>query len=593
MSDESPRESRWIDVQLVTTLFAIAPASLGGLWIRSAATPEREAMLAMIDTQLPSREPRVRLPIGITEDRLLGGISLAATLDEGRLVIERGALARSHGGIVIAATAERMDSLVTAELCAALDRGQLTIERDGHTAAPPCRIGVVALDEGIDDESAPAKLGDRLAFLVDLHGVRLSDHAADVLDDTAIPRARETLSRVTIDHAMVAVLCEAALSLGITSLRAPLLAATCACVHTAWRGCEQVEEADLVVAARLVLGPRAVRIPAAVDDEAPPAPPPSTTSDTSESAASRDNEPPERDLRGDESLAEIVLEAAKTGLPKGLLDALTLGQAPRISSRSSGHAGALRVSSERGRRIGTRAAAPRQSDRINVLETLRAAAPWQAIRRRDRPPSEGRRRLEVRSSDFRINRYVQRTETSVIFAVDASGSAALQRLAEAKGAVELVLSDCYARRDHVALISFRGAIATLLLPPTRSLTRARRCLAELAGGGGTPLAAGLDAALELALDARKRGRSPLVVTMTDGRANVGKEASGVDAFEDALASARALRIAGVRGLLLDTSPRPRAEARRIATEMGARYIPLPFADSSGISAHVRELVGRR
>jgi magnesium chelatase subunit D len=199
--------------------------------------------------------------------------------------------------------------------------------------------------------------------------------------------------------------------------------------------------------------------------------------------------------------------------------------------------------------------------------------------------------VEIRKEDFRLTRFQQRTETSVIFSVDASGSAALQRLAEAKGAVEQVLGDCYVRRDHVALIAFRGREATLLLPPTRSLARVRRCLADLAGGGTTPLASGIDAALALSLEARKRGKTPVLVLMTDGRANVARDGreGGAVASADALASARAVRAAGVRALFLDTAPRPRPAAKLLATEMGARYLPLPYVDAVGISRQVQSL----
>jgi magnesium chelatase subunit D len=118
-------------------------------------------------------------------------------------------------------------------------------------------------------------------------------------------------------------------------------------------------------------------------------------------------------------------------------------------------------------------------------------------------------RVLVRRDDFRVQRLRERRETTTVFVVDASGSAALHRLAEAKGAIELLLAECYVRRDRVALIAFRGrpgaAGAELLLPPTRSLVRAKRSLADLPGGGGTPLAHGLDAARALAEDVSRRG----------------------------------------------------------------------------------------
>ena len=173
--------------------------------------------------------------------------------------------------------------------------------------------------------------------------------------------------------------------------------------------------------------------------------------------------------------------------------------------------------------------------------------------------------------------------------VDASGSAALHRLAEAKGAVELLLADCYVRRDNVAVLAFRGSKAELLLPPTRSLVRAKRSLAGLPGGGGTPLAAGIEAALALAEAVRRRGETPVVVLLTDGRANIARdgEPGRTRAGEDALAAAMQLQAAGVTALLLDTSPQPQPMARQLAAQMGAAYLPLPHAGAAELSQAVR------
>jgi magnesium chelatase subunit D len=590
MTEGAPGEARRADLRLALALMAVHPAALGGLVLRSSATPERDTALQALQGALPASEPCLRLPLSITEDRLLGGLALAATLAAGRVVVDHGVLAMADGGVLIVASGERLEPQVTAQLCAALDHGEIGLEREGLSARLSCRVGLLVLDEGVEDERIPAKLADRLAFHVDLHGLRLpAQELAGALqcDAAAVLRARARLGDVYFDPSLVGVLCEAAEALGVTSLRAPLLAVAAARAHAAWSGRAQVEEADLVAAARMVLGPRATRVPASPEaaDEEPGCSAPEPPAGDEAEGATAPPEPREGGEGSGEELGEIVLEAAKSGLPKGLLDGLTLERAPRTAPRTAGQAGVLRASAERGRKVGTRAAAPRSNERLNVLETLRAAAPWQTIRRRERGAGGTSRRIEVRGGDFRVNRHAQRTETSVIFAVDASGSAALQRLAEAKGAVELVLADCYARRDHVALLSFRGAGAALLLPFTRALARARRCLAELAGGGGTPLAAGIDAALALALESRKRGRTPLIVLMTDGRANVGKG----DALADAIASAGAVRLAGVRSLLLDTSPRPRAETRALSVEMGARYVPLPYADANTISGHVTAL----
>jgi magnesium chelatase subunit D len=194
----------------------------------------------------------------------------------------------------------------------------------------------------------------------------------------------------------------------------------------------------------------------------------------------------------------------------------------------------------------------------------------------------------IRKDDFRISRFKQRAESTTIFVVDASGSAALHRLAEAKGAVELLLADCYIRRDQVALIAFRGSAAEVLLPPTRSLARAKRSLAGLPGGGGTPLAAGLDAALALSESVRRKGQTPTIILLTDGRANIARDGGqGRPRAEgDAISAAQQLRAAGITIVLVDTSPRPGALAENFAREMGARYLPLPHADATTLSKAV-------
>jgi magnesium chelatase subunit D len=200
-----------------------------------------------------------------------------------------------------------------------------------------------------------------------------------------------------------------------------------------------------------------------------------------------------------------------------------------------------------------------------------------------------KRRIHVRREDFHINRFKERAETTTIFVVDASGSSALHRLAEAKGAVELLLADCYIRRDRVAVIGFRGRSAELLLPPTRSLVRAKRSLAGLPGGGGTPLAAAIDAAIALADAARRRGETPTVVLLTDARANVSRDGTPgrEQAARDALAAARLLRATGCLALLVDTSPQPQPQARQFSAEMGARYLALPYADAATLSSAVQ------
>jgi magnesium chelatase subunit D len=189
---------------------------------------------------------------------------------------------------------------------------------------------------------------------------------------------------------------------------------------------------------------------------------------------------------------------------------------------------------------------------------------------------------------MRIVRFKRDAPSLTIFAVDASGSAAMHRLGEAKGAVELLLAECYARREQVALVAFRGTGAEVLLPPTRALARARRTLAQLAGGGATPLARGIDAAYELALKARRSGQSSLVVLLTDGRANIDGEgvADRKRAAEHAAVAARRLAADRIGALLVDVASAPSAKAADLARHMNARYLPLPNAGAREIAGAV-------
>ncbi len=272
-------------------------------------------------------------------------------------------------------------------------------------------------------------------------------------------------------------------------------------------------------------------------------------------------------------LEELLLAAAAANLPPELLDQAKLAA---LAGRGGGRAGETRAQARRGRPIGSRVGEPRGDARLAVLDTLRAAAPWQAIRSK---PDHAR--IAIRREDFRIRRYKQKNEVTAIFAVDASGSSAMNRLAEAKGAVELLLAECYVRRDRVALIAFRGKQAEVLLPPTQALARAKRSLAGLPGGGPTPLASGLDTARALALGERRAGRSPLVVLMTDGRGNIARDGTPghARAQADALDAARTLRAAGISCILLDTAPRPQPAARALAEAAAAIYLPMPMADA--------------
>jgi len=575
----------WSDAIAAAQLFAVDPVGTGGILLRSRAGPVRERWLTMLRAALPGAQPVRNIPLHIADGRLLGGLDLNATLRAGRPVAERGLLAEADGGVLVLAMAERLPSATSVRITAAMDARETIVERDGLSQRMPARFGVIALDEGLDDELAPAALRDRLAFHVDLN--ELSTGAAEefVVDSGGVSVARERLKTLKASVEQVEAMCSAAAALGIVSLRAPLQALRVARASAAFDGHIEVEQDDIALAARLVLAPRAQVFPEADNPQQQDQPPEPPSDRTLEDNAA-DNEKPDVDR----ALEEVILAAVQAALPPDVLAALRASSG-RSRGRSQGKAGALQKSGKRGRPAGVLRGDLRAGAKLNVIETLRAAAPWQPLRRREAAMNAGistRPRILIRKDDFRISRFKQRTETTTIFVVDASGSAALHRLAEAKGAVELLLADCYIRRDQVALIAFRGSVAELLLPPTRSLARAKRSLAGLPGGGGTPLAAGLDAAFALSDSIRRKGQTPTVVILTDGRANIARDGGQgrPRAEEDAVRAARQFRAAGITAVLVDTSPRPGVSGETFAREMGARYLPLPYADATTLSEAV-------
>nr|WP_276593376.1 magnesium chelatase subunit D [Methylobacterium sp. GC_Met_3] len=542
----------WADAHCAARLLAANPAAFGGAILRAVPGPVREGWLDAVRAALPAGTPWRRLPPGIGDDALLGGLDLAATLAAGRPVARAGLLAEADGGIVVVPMAERLPPGTASRLAAALDTGTASDR--------PARFGLILLDEGEGDETVAEPLADRLAFRIDLSGIGLAALQTDTPNPEPGPEALDP----------VGDLCALAEAFGVASLRGPILAAR---VARRLAGDRPIGQQDIVTAARLVLAPRATRLPAP-ESEAPPEEP------RAEPPPDDAVEPAAADTPDD-----VVLEAVRAAIPPNLLDQLLAGRHP-LAAAKAGRVGQA-AASRTGRPVGSRRGDPRRG-RLDLLGTLRAAAPWQAVRRAEGEARGETRRIVVRRDDLRIRILRQRTETTTVFCVDASGSAALERLAEAKGAVELLLTEAYVRRDRVALVAFRGTGAELVLPPTRSLTRAKRGLSGLPGGGGTPLAAGIDAAVAVALGVRRSGSRPAIVLLTDGRANVARSGEGgrARAGAEALQAARALRAANLPALVVDTGSRGE-ESRAVADAMGARYLKLPRIEAGQLSAAVR------
>jgi magnesium chelatase subunit D len=562
----------WTVACRVAALFARDPFGTG-IHLRAAAGPVRDRFLGMLRAMMPVEAPWRRCPATIADDRLLGGLDLGVTLASGQAVVARGLLAEAHGGIVVVGSAETLPRGMAARLGAVLDAGEVSAERDGFAIRHPACFGLVLLDEG-PDEDVPAALRDRLAFRIDLGAVRVSQTT------TVPPPAEAHPGPIAADDEITLALSATAEALGIGSARAELLALRVARAAAALDGRGAVTEADATLAAQLVLAHRATRVPQQTEESGEQPPPPETEpeTETEEDGSEDQADAPVMD----ETLAEAVLEAALASLPPDILASLAAGAAGQ--ARQAGRGGSKASGVLRGRPIASRPGRPGGGLRLDVVETLRAAAPWQRLRRRQTGA-----RLAFRAADLRIRRYKSEPRATTVFVVDASGSAALNRLAEAKGAVELMLGDCYVRRDQVALLAFRGKGAELLLPPTGALARARRCLGALPGGGGTPLAAGLQAAASLAEALQRRGEAPKLVLLTDGRGNIALDgtADRPRAMADAERVARQLRGADLPALVIDISPRPQPEAGKLAAAMGARLLALPRADAAALNRAVR------
>jgi magnesium chelatase subunit D len=564
------------DALIVVSLLAVNPRGLRGASLRSLSSPERDRFVNVLSGLMPDSAPFLKVPVSVGIDRLLGGLDFAATVAAGSPVYSTGLVEAAHGGVLCLAMAERLEEGTAAIIAQVLDQHRVLIERDGVGLSRPSEFIAIAFDEGLEpEEQVNPALKDRLAFELSVEqlaptGTRMAPPEAAV-----IAAARERLPAVRVADDIFEMLVGVALAFGIGSVRAELLAMEAARASAALAGREDVSEADAALAARLVFSTRATRLPADESEAERPDEVP-------------DGEEPAENRGKQDALPEdMVVDAVKAAIPRGLLELLASDR-PRRAGSSGGRSSTRTRSTRRGRPVGVRPSTDLAAARLNILATLKAAAPWQTLRRQSGPPGDAG--LALRKEDLHVTRYEDNVETSTIFVVDASGSQAAQRLAEVKGAIELLLNDCYVRRDQVALIAFRGERAETLLPPTRALARVKRSLSALPGGGATPLAAGLDAARDLATSIGRLGRVPAIVLLTDGRANVARDGStGSElATSDAIQSARLLRAGQFRSLLVDTSRRPRPRARELAAEMGAEYVPLPFADAASISASVQQ-----
>jgi magnesium chelatase subunit D len=613
--------------QQALLLLAVEPR-LQGVALVAAAGTGKSSLARGMRLLHDAETPYVEIPPGIDVENLLGGLNLEATLRRGSVVMQPGVLARAHGGVAYVDGLNLLTDASANLLLAALEEGEVRVEREGISLNYPARFSLIS---SYDPAEGPPRrhLLDRIGLIAPLPG------AFDARDRTAVIRrnllsitnvwdedqrflqglvqtAREQMPQVAISDAQVAQLTTTALLYGVEGHRVDLFAARAACAAAALELRDEVNEEDLALAARLAILPRATQIPTPPPaDAAPPPPPPEPEATEPESTAEEgESALPEQLLPPPEQ----ILEALASQLPADL-EELPFHHLRRGRSGSRGS-----TEGKRGRHVRSIPGDPRRA-RIDVVATLRAAAPWQQVRAGKLvgvnghgpngagpqaangkvngagtpllklaavKPENGRVKLQL--SDVRVKQYRSKAGALFCFAVDASGSMALHRMRQAKGAVHALLEKAYVNRDRVALIAFRGEQAELLMPPTQSVELARRALDLLPTGGGTPLASALLLADDVARQARQRGIMQMVlVLLTDGRANVGLHANGGSAAAEVQAElqklGRYIADSNLHVMVVDTqrSYLSRGEAQQLAEWLGAEYAYLPNASGAEIA----------
>lgn len=590
-------------------LLAVDPC-LKGVLIASAAGSAKSTLARSFASIIPSEERDsflVELPLNVTEERLLGGIDIERTLATGARKPATGLLAYANGGLLYADDINLLDARIADHIAAALDSEVVRVEREGLSDIHPARfvlIGTYNSNEGELNAHLSARVGlivespaeaslDDLIYIMD-RTIRFDKDPRSFIEEYAIETAalkaaiidaRARLASVRVTREDVCRIAQAAISLRVEGNRADAFATRAARANAALGGRDSVEDEDLIAAIQLVLLPRATTTPA---NQAPSE---SQADSSRDDPDENDETEQEFDSTRDESSRSIedLIIAALDALPPE--DTLALAE-QKIRRATAGKRTAA-GDRARGRYVGSTAKRNRQ-DKLAIDATLRAAAPFQAIRRSgiNGLPSTANQ-IKITKGDLRFKRFKSRSGMLFIFAVDASGSMALNRMAQAKGALAKLLQQAYLHRDKVALISFRRAEAETLLAPTRSVELAKRLVDALPSGGGTPVAAAVVKALEIARLARLRGLSQaMLVLLTDGRSNVGLQdeitqerfARSSAINEELQTLGAALRSANVASVIIDTKSKfvSSGEGRKLAESLGGRYLYLPRADSATI-----------
>ncbi len=589
------------DLKLALLLAAIDP-TIGGVLITGERGTAKSTAARGLAALLPATAaghaaPFVQLPLGATEDRVVGSLDISKVLQDGSSVLRPGVLARADGGVLYVDEVNLLADHIVDLLLDAAASGQVTVERDGISARQAARFVLVGTMNPEEGELRP-QFVDRFGLCVHVRGLatqdirkaairqRLSfdDDAGSVLESvapmeqllcTGIVAARARLRRLVFTEAHLDRVARLSVEHRLDGIRGDLAMLKAARALAAWQGAAEIGDEHLRRAADFAL-PHRTRLPKSARTERTPSGG-GTTADTrmpdnDQSQAgwqSSVDGPPPSAGHTEPSSADPPLQPAPpdSELPRvRLLTDLVDHEA--IGRRGADSLGAQRI-------IGTR---PVQSSSglavgsLAITETLSAAAV------RGARVSAGGVRLIA--PDLRQHEHRGPGRCHVLFLVDASGSMAIQqRLAVAKGAALGLLSSSYQRRDEVALMVFRVDSTDLVLPFTREVTSIERALGEVLSGGRTPLARALLDAKEL-LQTRQPA---LLILFTDGRANV--SAAGGDPWEEALAAAALLRESCAGALVIDCEAGPirLSRARLLAQVLGAESLALDDIDDTSLT----------
>jgi magnesium chelatase subunit D len=575
------------DLKLALVLVAVDP-TIGGVLISgergTAKSTVARGLAALLPKTLEGKSaPFVELPIGATEDRVVGSLDISRVLQNGSTELRSGLLARADGGVLYVDEVNLLPDHIVDLLLDAASGGWVRIERDGISAGEAARFVLVGTMNPEEGELRPQFI-DRFGLCVQVRGLamhdiriaairqRLSfdDHPATVLTAVqpqeqalreGIVAARKRLATLPITNAHLSVVTALSVEHHLDGIRGDLAIIKTARALAAWQVAVEIRDEHIHRAADLALPHRtrqkkSKHVPRAPANLNPPSQP--RDSIDGEPASATDGAPAVQNPR---------LQVAPPGPEWGPVRLVT----DVIDREAVGRRGAASLSSQR-----VVGAVPYElTGTLAIAPTLSAAA-----RRGARVGEEG---MRLAAPDLRQAERRGPGLCHVLFLVDASGSMATKRRLEvAKGAALGLMSSSYQRRDEVALMAFRGEGADLVLPFTRQIASIERALSNVPTGGRTPLARALLDATQL-LQTREPA---LLVLLTDGRANVSAE--GGDPWEEALAAASRVQAACAGTLVIDCELGPivLGRARVLAEALGAECIALDDMDETSLTLRI-------